>query len=265
MRATVDRRCPGMVAIVEGIPYSIGPIALDLVRFQARPNVHGSAKHAKGEKDLLAEKVGIAFPGKPRNNFTEQAISQVGVLETLARSSHQVAIAPNRITHWWRQVRFILIEKLVMEWQSRCMVSDTANGRLFNIAYPCVQFAVPKIVVDGVIKVEQSALLEDHQCGRGNRLRDGGQRIERVWRRGDSALPISPPKSLLPKHGISLRDRDGEGRDAAFDHSPLNTFACLVKELTSLRRFWHGVSPQSCLSKASLHISGYLLLLSEPS
>src|SRR5215469_399608 len=154
MRATVNRRCSRMVAVVERISYSIGPIALGLVRLQVGSNVHRGAEHAKGEKDLLAKKVRIAFPREPRNDFTQQTIPQVRVLEALAGSGHQLAIAPNRLTHGRRQVRLILIEELVMEWQPRSMISHTPNGRLLNITYPCVQFAVSEVVVDGVIKVE---------------------------------------------------------------------------------------------------------------
>src|SRR5947209_15677973 len=103
-----------MTGIVKGVAYPIRPIALGLERFQTRSNVHGSTEHAKWEKDLLAEKVCIAFPRKSRNDFTQQSISQVGVLEALARSSDQIAIAPNGLTHRRGLVRLILIEKLVV-------------------------------------------------------------------------------------------------------------------------------------------------------
>src|SRR5262249_41997872 len=92
--ATVDGRCSRMIAIVKRIEQPSCRIPLGLEGSKARPNVHRSTEHPQGEKDLLTEKVCIAFPREPRNDVPQQAISQVGILEAFTRGSHQVTIPP---------------------------------------------------------------------------------------------------------------------------------------------------------------------------
>lgn len=70
-----------------------------------------------------------------------------------------------------------------------------------------------EVMVDGLIQVEFPLLHELHQPGGRDRLGDGSQGIERVFRGRDPLLPVRPPECLFLQNLTAMGHGDGKGRD----------------------------------------------------
>ena len=65
MRAAVDGRSTGVVEIVVRVGNPVVTVASGRIGLQARRDIHGGARHAERQKDLLTHKIGVSSPGEP--------------------------------------------------------------------------------------------------------------------------------------------------------------------------------------------------------
>ena len=90
------------------------------------------------------------------------------------------------------------------------MTHHPLNGRLTRVAGEPRDLSSTQVIVGGMRQGDAAALHERHQPSRGNRLRDGRHRIERVRCGGRAVRDVGPAEAFLPNDLPVLRHGDGE-------------------------------------------------------
>ena len=147
--------------------------------------------------------VAIALARRPRDHVIEDAVAKVRVVIALAWRRDRVAVAQNRFIPGRRAIRLVLVEELVMERQPCGVVCHPSHRCRVRTADSNLDLGVAEVVVDRPIEIDQPALLQDHQPGGSDRLRDGRQRVKRVRCSGDAVLTVGPAEALFP-HDASV-------------------------------------------------------------
>ena len=192
---------------------------------EPRADVDRGPGETQGMEHLVAHEIGIRLPRDALDDVVENPEAEVRVVPAFVRRRHEVRVAADRLVHVWPPVRFVLVEELVVEGESRRVARHAPHRGACRVPGPSVDFRGAEVVVRRRIEVHEAPFHEDHEARRRDRLRDRGERVHRVFRGRDPPLPIRPAEPLLP-HDLPA-DRDGDrhgglvpGDERALDLAP---------------------------------------------
>ena len=96
---------------------------------------------------------------------------------------------------------------MVVQRKARNMSGHAPNRSIRRVSRISFELRAAEIVFDGAVELDLAAFYESHQGSRRDRLRDGRQRVLRLWRGADLVLDIGEPERLLPNDLSVLSDR----------------------------------------------------------
>ena len=210
--AAEHRGAAGMVEVVERNRTLVRRVPRRREVLEPRADVDRGPGETQRMEHLVAHEVGIRLPRDPLDDVVEDPEAEVRVVPAFVRRRYEVRVAADRLVHVRTPVRFVLVEELVVEGESRRVAGHAPHGGACRVPGAPVDLRRAQVVVGGRVEVDETPFHEDHEPRRRDRLRDGGEGVHRVFRGPDPPLAVRPPEPLLPHDLAPQRNRDGHGR-----------------------------------------------------